>query len=138
MAYREIGTLGILEVLRRVHCGQRRRAAQRVAGRSRTTIRLSPAAAAEIGRAPAPVEAPTHTQAAAPNPLDPAVFSVSRASRMLPGGRRHPSSLPRSGSRGSEVWLVLPPHRAQGLRPDIQPLPLADMRFLEPENLARE
>ena len=50
MAYREIGIWEILEVLRRVHRGERQRAIVRVTGHSRSTIRRYVAAARELGQ----------------------------------------------------------------------------------------
>ena len=49
MAYREIAMWEILEVLRRVHCGEPQRAIQRVTGHSRSTIRRWVATATELG-----------------------------------------------------------------------------------------
>jgi transposase len=56
MAYREIGMWEILEVLRRVHRGERQRAIARVTGHSRSTIRRYVAAARELGWLPVLVE----------------------------------------------------------------------------------
>ena len=56
MAYREIGMWEILEVLRRVHRGERQRAVARATGHSRSTIRRYVAAARELGWAPLLVE----------------------------------------------------------------------------------
>jgi transposase len=52
MAYREIGMWEILEVLRRVARGERRRAIERVTGRSRSTIRRWLRAARKLGWEP--------------------------------------------------------------------------------------
>jgi transposase len=57
MAYREIAMWEILEVLRRVHRGERQRAIQRVTGHSRTTIRRWVGCASELGWV-APLQAP--------------------------------------------------------------------------------
>ena len=56
MAYREIGMWEILEVLRRVHRGERQRAIARATGHSRSTIRRYVTAARELGWAPLVVE----------------------------------------------------------------------------------
>jgi transposase len=56
MAYREIGMWEILEVLRRVHRGERQRAIARATGHSRSTIRRYVAGARELGWAPLVVE----------------------------------------------------------------------------------
>ena len=52
MAYREIGMWEILEVLRRVARGERRRAIERVTGRSRSTIRRWLRVARKLGWEP--------------------------------------------------------------------------------------
>ena len=52
MAYREIGMWEILEVLRRVARGERRRAIERVTGHSRNTIRRWLRAARKLGWEP--------------------------------------------------------------------------------------
>jgi len=56
MAYREIGMWEVLEVLRRVHRGERQRAVARATGHSRSTIRRYVALARELGWAPMLVE----------------------------------------------------------------------------------
>ncbi len=53
MAYREIAMWEILEVLRRVHCGEGQRPIARVTGHSRTTIRRWVVCATELGWVPA-------------------------------------------------------------------------------------
>ena len=52
MAYREIAMWEILEVLRRVHCGEGQRPIARVTGHSRTTIRRWVACATALGWVP--------------------------------------------------------------------------------------
>jgi transposase len=64
MAYRENGMWEVLEVLRRVHRGERQRAIQRVTGRSRSTIRRYVKTARKLGWEPSGPE-PDETLAAA-------------------------------------------------------------------------
>ena len=57
VAYREIGMWEVLDVLRRIHCGERHRAIARVTGRSRTTVGRYERTARELGWVPGRVEA---------------------------------------------------------------------------------
>ena len=56
MAYREIGMWEVLDVLRRIHRGERHRAIARVTGRSRTTVGRYERTARELGWVPGLVE----------------------------------------------------------------------------------
>jgi hypothetical protein len=56
VAYREIGMWEVLDILRRIHRGQRHRAIARVTGQSRTTVGRYESTARELGWVPALVE----------------------------------------------------------------------------------
>ena len=88
MAYREIAMWEILEVLRRVHCGEQQRAIQRVTGHSRSTIRRWVATATKLGWAAA-VQVPDEALAR----------RVARWQEPPAGHRPEPGRLARRGVR---------------------------------------
>ena len=87
MAYREIGMWEILEVLRRVARGERRRAIERVTGHSRNTIRRWLRAARKLGWEPGQGEPDEVLAAAVAQRVRPVRDEVSPGSsqaRLLP------------------------------------------------------
>ena len=87
MAYREIGMWEILEVLRRVARGERRRAIERVTGHSRNTIRRWLRAARKLGWEPGqgePDEALAAAVAQRVRPVRDEVSPGSSQARLLP------------------------------------------------------
>jgi transposase len=106
MAYREIGMWEILEVLRRVARGERRRAIERVSGHSRNTIRRWLRAARKLGWEPGqgePDEALATAVAQRVRPVRDEVSPGSSQARLLP----HREQI--------QVWLA-PKDEHRGLR----------------------
>ena len=110
MAYREIGMWEILEVLRRVARGERRRAIERVTGHSRNTIRRWLRAARKLGWEPGqgePDEALATAVAQRVRPVRDEVSPGSSQARLLPHREQIQAWLaPKDDHRGLRLTKV--------------------------------
>lgn len=106
MAYREIGMWEVLDVLRRIHRGERHRAIARVTGQSRTTVGRYESTARELGWVPGLVEPDEGLAAAVVQQLRP-------GAKARPPGTSEARLAPHQ--QQIAAWLA-PPDGERGLR----------------------